>query len=197
MRARSEAERDIDVKLEGLVYTTEKVLNEEVLLILTLKNREYPHSDEILGGTMENKPVLSVSNSKNGLFFVVSLGIIFDTEKRMILIGKRINDPYVQKLSWSFPGGVPPYDEDTERHLEKVIKRKTGVEVKNLGCIFARILNDNNNILLMYYLCELVGGKEKAMDDMVELKWVKPEELEKYFTTSFDPRLKEYILHLK
>ncbi len=146
---------------------------------------------------MENNQVLLLSNQKKGLFFVVSLGIIFDTEKRKILIGKRIDDPYVRKLSWSFPGGVPSYHEDPERHLERVIKEKTGITVKNLGCVFARILRENNNLLLMYYLCEAVSGKEKPGDDIVELKWVKPEELEKYFTTTFDPRLKEYILHLK
>jgi hypothetical protein len=35
------------------------------------------------------------------------------------------------------------------------------------------------------------------MEEFTELKWVFPEELEKYFTTSFDPRLKEYIMNLK
>src|SRR3989344_2044838 len=52
-------------------------------------------------------------------------------------------------------------------------------------------------LLSIYYLCEVVGGKEKAGEDFVELKWVKPEEIEKYFTTSFHPKLKEYIMNLK
>ena len=33
--------------------------------------------------------------------------------------------------------------------------------------------------------------------DLKELKWVSPEDLEKHFTTSFSPVLKEYIMNLK
>ena len=81
--------------------------------------------------------------------------------------------------------------------LEKTIKKKIGLRVKNLGCVFSRIFKENKQFLLMYYLCESIGGKEKPSKDLTELKWVKPEELEGYFTTSFDKRLKEYIMNLK
>lgn len=140
---------------------------------------------------------LNLNSLKKGVFLNVTLGIVFDTKKRMILIGRRVNDPYVKKLTWSFPGGIPEYTTDLEKSLERVIFTKTELKVKNLGCVFARILKENKNFLLMYYLCEVVNGKEKAKNDFVELKWVKPEELQNYFTTSFDPRLKEYILNLK
>jgi plasmid replication initiation protein len=66
-----------------------------------------------------------------------------------------------------------------------------------LGTIFARIPEEREELLLVYYLCEKTGGKEKPGDDFTEFKWVAPEELEKYFTTSFHPNLKEYILNLK
>ena len=52
-------------------------------------------------------------------------------------------------------------------------------------------------LLAIYYLCETIGGKELAGDDFTELKWIPPEEVEKYFTTSFHPELKEYINNLK
>lgn len=81
--------------------------------------------------------------------------------------------------------------------MEITVKKKTGLKVKNLGPIFSRILTENNRFLMIYYLCEVVGGKEKPGDNIFELKWVKPKELEKHFTTSFDKRLKEYILNLK
>ena len=38
---------------------------------------------------------------------------------------------------------------------------------------------------------------EKEGEDFTEIKWVDPEELENYFTTSFHPSLKEYIINLK
>jgi len=134
---------------------------------------------------------------KKGVFLVNTLAIIYDTSKKRILIGKRINDPYVKNLTWCFPGGTPPYGKDLEKGLEKTIKKKTGLRVKNLGCVFSRIFKENKQFLLMYYLCESIGGKEKPSKDLTELKWVKPEELEGYFTTSFDKRLKEYIMNLK
>jgi ADP-ribose pyrophosphatase YjhB (NUDIX family) len=142
------------------------------------------------------KMVIKKSNKKN-LFMVNTLGVIFDTKTRKILIGKRINDPYVKKLGWCFPGGNPKSNVDLEKFVEKVIKEKTGLKVKNLGAIFSRILKENKQVLLVYYLCEAVGGKEKPANGFTELKWVKPQDLQKYFTTSFDKRLKEYILGLK
>jgi len=41
------------------------------------------------------------------------------------------------------------------------------------------------------------GGNEKTGGDIKELKWVSSDEIEDYFTTSFDPKLKEYINNLK
>ncbi len=140
---------------------------------------------------------LNLSKLKKGVFLSVIVGIIFDTKKRKILIGRRVNDPYIKELNWTFPGGVPNYGEDLEKFVERKIKEKTDLKVKNLGCVFAREFKENNKILIMYYLCEVVSGKERPRDNLVELKWVKPEELEKHFTTSFDPRLKEYIMNLK
>ena len=43
----------------------------------------------------------------------------------------------------------------------------------------------------------MIEGKEKPGGDLKELKWVSPDELQDYFTTSFDPKLKEYIQNLK
>jgi ADP-ribose pyrophosphatase YjhB (NUDIX family) len=136
-------------------------------------------------------------NYPKGVFLVVTLGIVFDTKTRKILIGRRINDPYTKKLTWGFPGGVPEYYEDLEKSLERTVKEKTGLKVKNLGCIFARIFKDNKKILLTYYLCEVVGGKERVGQDFIELKWVTPKEAQKHFTTFFDPRVKEYLMNLK
>ena len=146
---------------------------------------------------MKTKHTLNLGKLKKGVFLAVSVGIVFDTKKRKILLGKRMNDPYIKTLSWSFPGGVPNYGEDLERFVERKIKEKTNLKVKSLGCVFTRQFKENNKILVMYYLCEVVDGKERPRDDIIELKWVSPNDLEKHFTTSLDPRLKEYILNLK
>jgi len=130
-------------------------------------------------------------------FSVILLGIIFDPKTKKILIGRRENDPFIPKLTWCFPGGKLVPEEDMDKILKKKIKEKTGYEVKNLGAIFSKTYPEKKDFLAIYFLCEVFKGKEKAGDDLVELKWVKPEELEKHFTTSFHSRLKEYILSLK
>ena len=56
---------------------------------------------------------------------------------------------------------------------------------------------ENPGFILIYHLCEVTGGKEKPGDNIKELKWVRPEELEKYFSISFHPHMKEYIMNLK
>jgi len=132
-----------------------------------------------------------------GVFLVNVLGIVFDTAKKKILIGRREKDPYVPELKWCFPGGRPEYGEDLEEALKKEIKKKTGLNVESLGAVFARVPEEKEEFLLIYYLCEAIGGKEKAGEKFKEIKWVKSEELEKYFTTSFHPKLKEYIMNLK
>ncbi|MEK6872629.1 MAG: NUDIX domain-containing protein [Nanoarchaeota archaeon] len=146
---------------------------------------------------MATKKKIGLDKLKKGIFLVVSLGIIFDTKTRKILIARRDGDPHIKNLRWGFPGGRPKYGKDLERDLERVINARTGLRVKNLGAIFSRVLEENKKILLIYYLCEVVGGKEKAGEDFIELKWVKPKDLQEHFTTSFDKRLKEYIFNLK
>ena len=130
-------------------------------------------------------------------FKVILLGVVFDPKTRKILIGKRENDPYIPKLSWCFPGGSLDYGKGLDKTLKENIKEKTGYDVKNLGTIFSKRYHEKEDFLAVYFLCEIFKGEEKPGDDFTEVKWVAPEELENYFTTSFHSRLKEYIMNLK
>ncbi|MBS3076574.1 NUDIX domain-containing protein [Candidatus Pacearchaeota archaeon] len=130
-------------------------------------------------------------------FNVVVLGIIFNPETRKILIGRRENDPDLPELNWCFPGGRLIPGKKCDNTLKEKIKLKTGYNVKNLGTIFSRVYPNKQDLLQIYFLCEIFEGDEKPGDDLVELKWVKPEEVEKYFKGPFNTRLKEYIMNLK
>lgn len=131
------------------------------------------------------------------LFNVIVIGVVFDPAKRQILIGRRENDPNIPELTWSFPGGRVNLGEDIDKTLKEQVKKKTGLDVKNLGTIFSKIYPEKPNLLSIYFLCESVGGEEKAGDLFKEIKWINPDEVEGYFKTLFHPRLKEYILNLK
>jgi len=131
-----------------------------------------------------------------GVFLVNVLGVIYDSEKKKILIARRENDPYIKELSWCFPGGRPTYDEELETALKKEIKQKTGLDVSIKKILFAKTYPEKREFLSIYYLCEVINGKEKVGEIFVELKWVNLEELENYFTTSFHSQLKEIITNL-
>jgi len=134
---------------------------------------------------------------EGGKFRVVLLGIIYDPKEKKILIGRREKDKDIPQLTWCFPGGQVGLGENMETVLREKIKGKTGLEVESLGCIYSRIPEEKDDLVLIYALCEATGGEEKEGDSFVELKWVDPEELENHFTTSFHPHVKEYILNLK
>lgn len=146
---------------------------------------------------MANHDSIDVEGFDKGVFSVIVLGIIFDPQNKKILIGKRHSDPDIPQLSWAFPGGRPEYTEEVDDAVVREVKEETGLDVENLGAIFSKTYPEKRNFLAIYYLCEKTGGKETPGDNFTELKWVNSEELEKYFTTSFHPKLKEYIMNLK
>jgi ADP-ribose pyrophosphatase YjhB (NUDIX family) len=129
-------------------------------------------------------------------FNVIGLAVIFDTARKKILIGRRENDPYVPKLTWCFPGDTANHSEDIDKSLKRAVKEQTGYIVKNLGAIFSKTYPEKKDLLSVYFFCEYIEGKEKVGGNLKELKWVSPREIGKYFTTSFHPKLKEYIDNL-
>lgn len=131
-------------------------------------------------------------------FHILLLGVIFDPAKRKILIVRKDGDPELgPKFSWGFPGTELNYKDDIGQILIKKLKDKTGYNVKNLGAIFTKVYPENDKLVAIYFLCEVIGGSIKPGPFYKEVKWADPEELEKLFTTSFHPRLKEYIMNLK
>ena len=128
-----------------------------------------------------------------GIFLVNVLGIIYNKKTKKILIGKRENDPYIKELTWVFPGGRPEYKEELEFYLKEEIKKKTGLNVSVKEIIFAKTYPEKRDFLSIYYLCEVIGGKEESGEKFIELKWIKPIDVQKYFTTSLHPNLLDYL----
>ena len=138
-----------------------------------------------------------MENEPKNLFRVFLAGVIFDPSTRKILIGRKEKDSYLKGITWCFPGAKLINGDGMDKKLKTQIKEKTGYDVKNLGAIFSKVYSEPNDLMTVYFLCEIFKGEEKLGGDLVELKWVLPEELENHFTTSFHPRLKEYIMNLK
>jgi ADP-ribose pyrophosphatase YjhB (NUDIX family) len=140
-----------------------------------------------------------------GIFLVNVQGIVYDSTTKKILIGRRVKDPYMEKLTWGFPGGRAGYEADLEESLKEQVRKKTGIEVIVKQVVFAKTYPEDRRILSIYYLCEpveaagivLSDSKAKAGEGFVELKWVRPTEVTKYFTTSLHRRLFDYLKTLE
>lgn len=135
-----------------------------------------------------------------GVFLVNLLGIIYDPSMKLILIGRRQNDPHVSELTWVFPGGRPNYSIDLEGELQTKIKTQTGLSVRVDEVIYAKTYPEKKELLSIYYKCEPVTGDVREMvaaGSLVELKWVKPTDVAKYFTTSVHPKILEYLRTLE
>ncbi len=134
-----------------------------------------------------------------GVFLVNVLGILYNPKTKMILIGRREHDPHIEELTWGFPGGRPSYEKEMEDCLKDGIKVKTGLDIQNEKIIFAKTYPENREFISIYYYCEIADDSQKCVlgEKLVELKWVKPNEVEEYFTTSLHPTLKKFLIELK
>jgi len=128
-------------------------------------------------------------------FKVILVGMIYNPENKKILIGKGNLDPN-SKSGWCFPGARLKQDENLDKKLKEKIQAQTGYKVKNLGSIFVRTPKKEPNAFVVYFMCEIFSGKEKAQNGLTELKWINPNECQKYFTKNMNTRLKEYFKSL-
>ncbi|MBN2095393.1 MAG: NUDIX domain-containing protein [Candidatus Aenigmarchaeota archaeon] len=142
---------------------------------------------------------MDLSKLDKGVFLVNVQGIVYNPVSRKILIGRRAKDPYIEKLTWTFPGGRAGYGPDLEDSLREQIRKKTGLDVVVREVIFAKTYPEERKILSIYYLCEPVEaagpvlGGLKVGEGFTELRWVKPTEVAQYFTTSLHRTLFDYL----
>jgi len=144
------------------------------------------------------KTRLNWNEFDRGIFLVNLLAIVYDPKTKKILIGRREKDPYVKKLTWSFPGGRPAYKKDLEDYLKSEVKKKTNLNIEIKKIVFVKTYPENRRFLSIYYLAEAKNiGKEKTGEKFVEIKWVKPMEVKKYFTTSIHSSIIKFLKTLK
>jgi hypothetical protein len=66
-----------------------------------------------------------------------------------------------------------------------------------LGSIFAENCLQDETKLKLHFLCEKREGEEKPGENVSELKWVKPSEIESYLGVKLPSPLHEYITNLE
>jgi len=137
------------------------------------------------------------SKFDKGIFLVNVLAVIFDPKEGKILIGRREEDKHFEGLTWCFPGGRPEYFGDLDYYLKHEVRRKTNLDVSIDRILFAKTYPEKRQFLSIYYLCTISSQQsEKPGSSFIEIKWIKTNEIQKYFTTSIHPGLLDMIKSL-
>ena len=126
------------------------------------------------------------------LFYIKIVGIIFSTSTKRILIGKNKGDE-----KYSFLEGNLTHDEELDACLKKTVTEKTGYIVHNLGAVYSENRLQDPNKVKLHFLCEVKGGEENPGENVEELKWVRPSEIEEYLGVKLPLPLHEYVTNLE
>lgn len=119
---------------------------------------------------------------------IVGLAIIVNKDGKVLIGARKGKDPYVEGLTWVFPGGHLD-SLNFEKEVRDEVKQETGLEITVRSLITARIHPDVGykpiQIVALYFHCTPIGKKTaRAGGEIKEVKWVRPTEVFKYFTTS-------------
>lgn len=109
-------------------------------------------------------------------FRVVTAGII--TRNGEVLIGKKEGDEeHPIGGQWHFPGGHLDSGEDVREAVKREIKEETGLEVETHQIVDIYTPEDRDMVRVLFH-CAAEDGDAEAGDDISEVKWVDPEDLE-------------------
>lgn len=118
----------------------------------------------------------------------IGLAIIVNEDGKVLIGVRKTKDKLVENLTWVFPGGNLE-TLDFGKGIAKEVKEETGLSVKVNSLVASRVHPDSGfktfQINALYFYCTPVSEKRlKAGGDLRQLKWVFPEDVFKYFTTS-------------
>jgi ADP-ribose pyrophosphatase YjhB (NUDIX family) len=181
-------------KVESLIKAKYKTRSEFFREIINLYFRTVKTASEPLG--LEESDLAKVLKcywhfkSQTDLkIIIIALGIIVNNQGKVLIGARKQRDPWVENLSWVFPGGQIE-SLDFEKELKKDVKKETGLKIKVNSLVASRIHPDSGfkpvQIVALYFYCEPVSNSQKVIPggDLSKLLWVKPTKVFKYFTTS-------------
>ena len=96
-----------------------------------------------------------------------------------IILVKRVRQ---SDIYYVFPGGGVEPNETPEQAVLREVKEETGLEInpeKFLGVVEMILPEMKLHRLVFYYMAKMTGGAENPGGDISELRWCRPEDIEK------------------
>lgn len=124
----------------------------------------------------------------------INLGIVANDRKEILIIRRVIQETGSDGsiLTWAFPGGRQKLKETRTECVKREILAETGYDVESIKEISLRS-HPHFDVFIVYHYCMLVKPKPIAKPsephEVAEIKWVKPEEIKKLFTTNIDSKV--------
>ena len=139
----------------------------------------------------------SLSSTK---VIIVGLGVIIK-DGRLLIGARKEKDRWVENLSWVFPGGQLK-TLDFADELKRTILAETGLGVRVKSLIASRIhpdsgFKDVQVVALYFYVEPVTEKKEKAANGLAKLKWIKPSDAFKHFTTSVTDEVTKFLMMIE
>src|SRR3989338_263536 len=103
-------------------------------------------------------------------FIIGSFGIIFDEQKRVLLVHRRDYD------LWNLPGGTLEDFESPTNAVIREVKEETGLEVE-VSKLLGIYNKENKNDLAFSFLCKVVGGKISLNDEADRIEYFEIDKL--------------------
>lgn len=96
------------------------------------------------------------------LFQVFAAGVIFNQDKRILLV----KSTYQRFHPWGLPGGSLDYGESPEDAVKREVLEETGLIVEIKRLLLVKTWSPDR--VGMYYLCEITGGEIHPTDEVSE-----------------------------
>lgn len=128
----------------------------------------------------------------------LNLGVVRNDSGEVLLIRRVEQEKGKDKsvLTWAFPGGKQHLNESRSECVAREVLDETGYKIESIKEISLRF-HPQFPVFIVYHLCRLSSLKPVAEPrephEIAEIRWVKPKELLKLFTTNFNPEVKREL----
>jgi mutator protein MutT len=126
---------------------------------------------------------------------IVLAVVVRDSTVLMIERRKKEKSGDGSTLSWTFPGGKIENGETTFEAVAREVLEETGYSVNPKSVIDER-QHDSFPVLVSYIACEIDELSESAETkdpEVINIKWIKIQDIENYITSSLNEKVRNYL----